>query len=88
MGITKRFVEWLKNPCTWGRHNYATIRQGTCKAWMGSLFHEPVRVTCYVYVNQCQCCSKKVAGMKNPHASAKLDPEETIRNLNWSRQYT
>ena len=78
----ERFVEWLKDPCTWGRHNWLVVRKGRCKAHVGSVLGGYMGKTdCRVEVYVCGRCHKKDASIFNGIVSQKMDADFVTQEL-------
>ena len=90
MNKIKKFVEWLKNPCTRGNHNNRVIRKGRCQSYYTHTpFSTPVKTLCEVEVRECQDCGKKVAWMSNGMvATTRMDPDFVIRRLDEAPTYS
>jgi len=82
MNKIKKFVEWLKNPCTRGRHDMVVIKRGRCKAHMRSVFVYMGQVDCEVEVRACRKCLKREAEITDGTIRQKMpDPDYILRQL-------
>lgn len=78
----KRFVKWLKDPCTWGKHDLLIIRKGRCKAHIASVLGGYMGKTdCKVRVYVCSRCHKTEATISNGLVSQSMDANHVISEL-------